>query len=453
MRPRGHILTAAALGAALNPLNSTMIAVALPAIRSDFSADPSTVTLLVVTGYLIATLVCQMPAGSVADRVGHGRALSWGRWIFAAGAAAGAFAPTLSAVVIGRFLMAAGGSLMVPTSMALVRVGVAPERRARAFGTLGAVMGAAAAIGPALGSWLAPVLGWRWLFAINLPVIAASWALQPAIVSTQRPSGTRAPFDWWGSALTASALVALTMATRAQGLSILAAAAVCVASLVALLLVERRAPAPVLDLALFRQVPFVAAAGVIGLQNLAMYSLLILIPFLFGGAQGASVGVAIMAMTATMALTSPVGGRLAERFGARLLIVVGGLIGMTGVVAIERLGSNASPFDIGLRLLLVGLALGLCIGPAQAAGLTVVAAEKSALGSATMSMVRYLGSIAGTIILGFALATKANGAARVDTALWIFAAAFLASSLLGALLPVRQAAADRASAPLVERSA
>jgi MFS family permease len=184
-----------------------------------------------------------------------------------------------------------------------------------------------------------------------------------------------------------------------------------------------------------------------------MYSLLILIPFLFGGAQGASVGVAIMAMTATMALTSPVGGRLAERFGARLLIVVGGLIGMTGVVAIERLGSNASPFDIGLRLLLVGLALGLCIGPAQAAGLTVVAAEKSALGSATMSMVRYLGSIAGTIILGFALATEANGAARVDTALWIFAAAFLASSLLGALLPVRQAAADRASAPLVERSA
>ena len=161
MPRRGHILVAAALGASLNPLNSTMIAVALPAIGATFSAQPSTVTLLVVTGYLIATLVCQMPAGSIADRVGHVRTLTWGRWIFAAGAAAGAFAPALWMVVLGRLLMAAGGSLMVPTSMALVRIMVPPDRRARTFGMLGAVMGVAAAVGPALGSWVAPVLGPR----------------------------------------------------------------------------------------------------------------------------------------------------------------------------------------------------------------------------------------------------------------------------------------------------
>src|SRR3954467_14720577 len=101
-----------------------MIAVALPAIGRDFGTTAPTVTLLVVTGYLIATLACQMPAGSVADRMGYGRALTIGRAIFAAGAAAGAFAPTLSVVVIGRLLMAAGGSLMVPTSMALVRIAI-----------------------------------------------------------------------------------------------------------------------------------------------------------------------------------------------------------------------------------------------------------------------------------------------------------------------------------------
>jgi MFS family permease len=349
-------------------------------------------------------------------------------------------------------LMAAGGSLMVPTSMALVRVGVAPERRARAFGTLGAVMGAAAAIGPALGSWLAPLLGWRWLFAINLPVIAASWALQPASVATDRPVASRAPFDWWGSVLTAAVLVAMTLATRADGLSMVVAIAACGASLVTLLVIESRVASPVLDLGLFKKIPFVAAAGVIGLQNLAMYSLLILIPFLFGATRGSSVGVAIMAMTATMALTSPLGGRLAERLGARFLIIVGGLIGMAGVVAIERLGGGASPFDVGVRLLLVGLALGLCTGPAQAAGLTAVSAEKSALGSAT-SMVRYLGSIAGTVVLGFALAAEGNGDARRDGAFWIFAAAFLASSILGALLPARQTTTDRVGVPLVERSA
>ena len=146
-----------------------MVAVALPAISRDFGAEASSVTLLVVTVYLIATLVCQMPSGSIADRAGYGRALTWGRWIFAAGAAAGAFAPTLAVVVLGRILMAAGGSLMIPTAMALVRVEVPAERRPRAFGALGAALGAAAAIGPALGGWVAPLFGWRWLFAINLP--------------------------------------------------------------------------------------------------------------------------------------------------------------------------------------------------------------------------------------------------------------------------------------------
>jgi MFS family permease len=271
--------------------------------------------------------------------------------------------------------------------------------------------------------------------------------------ATDRPIASRAPFDWWGSALTATTLVALTFATRAEGLSLVVAVATCGLALLTLVIVESRVPSPVLDLGLFRQIPFVAAAGVIGLQNLAMYSLLILIPFLFGATRGSSVGVAIMAMTATMALTSPLGGRLAERLGARLLIIVGALIGMAGVVAIERLGSSANPFDVGVRLLLVGLALGLCTGPAQAAGLTAVPAEKSALGSATMSMVRYLGSIAGTVVLGFALAAGGDGAARIDAAFWIFAAAFLASSILGALLPARQAAAERVGAPLVERSA
>src|SRR5262245_15518716 len=116
------MLVAAAIGATLNPLNSTMIAVALPAISRNFAVDASSVTLLVVTSYLIAALVCQIPSGSIADRAGYARALVWGRWIFAAGAAAGAFAPTLSIVVAARLLMAAGGSLMVPTAMALVRV-------------------------------------------------------------------------------------------------------------------------------------------------------------------------------------------------------------------------------------------------------------------------------------------------------------------------------------------
>ena len=450
-RRRGHILIAAALGATLNPLNSTMVAVALPAISRDFGAEASSVTLLVVTVYLIATLVCQMPAGSIADRSGYPRALTWGRWIFAAGAAAGAFAPTLSVVVVGRVLMAAGGALMVPTSMALVRVAIPVERRSRAFGTLGAVMGGAAAIGPALGGWITPLFGWRWLFAINLPVLLASWIIQGPVDENEsrilkvraadEESGQRA-FDWAGSLLIGSALVLLTMATRAHGRALYVIASVGVATIVTLLVVERRVTAPVLDLDLFARPVFAAGAGVVATQNLAMYSLLIMVPFLVGASAGSGVGLAIVAMTATMALMSPFGGWLAEHVGARPVVFTGGLAGALGVFAIVRLGASAQPLDVGVRLLLVGLGLGLSTGPSQAAGLTAVSAEKSGLASATLAMMRYVGSIAGTVILGFALAAGPDVAARHRAALWIFAGAFLVSALFGLVLPSRAAAAQ-----------
>ncbi len=149
---RGSVLASAALGAALTPLNSTMVAVALPALSAEFDAPASTVTLLVVTGYLVATIVAQLPAGSVADRVGYTRALTWGRLMFGGGAAVGMLAQSLAAVVVGRLLMAAGGALIIPTAMALLRISYPVERRARAFGVMGGVMGGAAAIGPALGA-------------------------------------------------------------------------------------------------------------------------------------------------------------------------------------------------------------------------------------------------------------------------------------------------------------
>jgi MFS family permease len=392
-----------------------------------------------------------MPAGSIADRSGYPRALTWGRWIFAAGAAAGAFAPTLSVVVVGRVLMAAGGALMVPTSMALVRVAIPVERRSRAFGTLGAVMGGAAAIGPALGGWITPLFGWRWLFAINLPVLLASWIIQgPVDENESRILKVRAAdeeseqraFDWAGSLLIGSALVLLTMATRAHGRALYVIASVGVATIVTLLVVERRVTAPVLDLDLFARPVFAAGAGVVATQNLAMYSLLIMVPFLVGASAGSGVGLAIVAMTATMALMSPFGGWLAEHVGARPVVFTGGLAGALGVFAIVRLGASAQPHDVGVRLLLVGLGLGLSTGPSQAAGLTAVSAEKSGLASATLAMMRYVGSIAGTVILGFALAAGPDVAARHRAALWIFAGAFLVSALFGLVLPSRAAAAQ-----------
>ena len=442
MKPlRGSVLVSAALGAALTPLNSTMVAVALPALATQFSSPAAAVTVFVVTGYLIATLVLSVPAGSVADRVGYSRALLWGRWMFAAGSVIGALAPTLSVVVIGRLLMAAGGALINPTAMALLRISMAPERRSRAFGTMGAVMGGAAAIGPALGDWITTEFGWRMLFLINLPLLVISWLFEPRVESTVEPAAPgerRAPagFDWPGSVLLGLALLAVTFATRtAAPLAYVLAAGGAVA-FIALVLHERRIATPVLNLSFFRLRGFVAGAGVIATQNLAMYSLLVQIPFLFGGGagDGSRLGLAIIAMTLTMAATSPLGGRLVEWVGVRAVVTAGGLVAAAGVVGLTRLAPTARPAEIGLRLLLVGLGLGLSTGPANASAITAVPAHQSAMASATVSMLRYLGAIGGTVILSIALSGGQAGAGSAF-ALWAFVAALVVSALLGLVLP------------------
>jgi MFS family permease len=435
------ILTSAAIGAALNPLNSTMVAVALPALSAEFGASPSRVTLAVVTGYLVATLIWQVPAGSIADRVGYSRALGIGRWLFLAGALAGALAPDLATVVVGRLLMAIGGSLIIPTAMALVRTVVPEERRGRAFGTLGAVLGGAAAIGPALGAWMSSHFGWRSLFLINVPMVLASWAIQRAALGNRSDAprtSTPASFDWLGSLLMGAALVLFTFATRASGATAWFFAAASGVSVITLIWHERRVPSPLLRLSLFGQRAFTAGSGVIATQNLAMYSLLLLIPFIFGSESGADpqLGLAIIAMTATMAVTSPLGGWLADRFGARAVVTSGGLVGSAGVLGLMQLPAVSGAMPVGLRLLLVGLGLGLSSGPAQVVALNSVEARYSGVASATVSMLRYLGAVVGTVIIGYALG-GGDAASRYRVALATFAGAFAVSAVLGLMFPSR----------------
>jgi MFS family permease len=436
-RLRGSVLVSAALGAALTPLNSTMVAVALPALSDEFMSPAAAVTVFVVTGYLIATLVLSVPAGSVADRVGYGRALLWGRWMFAAGSIIGAVAPTLGVVVVARLLMASGGALINPTAMALLRVSMPPERRSRAFGTMGAVMGGAAAIGPALGDWITTEAGWRMLFVINLPLLVISWLFEPRVepsAAAVERSESRG-FDWPGSVLLGVSLLGVTFATRAAAPLAYWLAAGGAVAFIALIVHERRIERPVLNLSFFRLRGFVAGAGVIATQNLAMYSLLIQIPFLFGGGDdGARLGLAIIAMTLTMAATSPLGGWLVEWVGVRAVVTAGGLVAAAGVVGLTRLAVTARPSEIGLRLLLVGLGLGLATGPANAAAITAVPAHQSAMASATVSMLRYLGAIGGTVILSIAMSGGPAGA-RPAVALWAFVAALVVSALLGLVMP------------------
>ena len=133
------------------PLNSTMIAVAVPSIARTVDHDPADVTQALVATYLIAAIALQGPGGKLGDRLGHWRVCAFGQAVIGVGAVVGFLAPNLPVLAGSRILMATGGALAVPATVALLRIELPPERRGRAFGMFGAIMASAAALGPIIG--------------------------------------------------------------------------------------------------------------------------------------------------------------------------------------------------------------------------------------------------------------------------------------------------------------
>jgi MFS family permease len=397
------------LSAALVPLGSTTVAVALPAVGAELGTEPALLTDGLVGSYLLVNLVLQSPGGSFADRWGVRQALSLGQALFAAGAVLGLVAASLPLLVVARVLMASGGALLVPAAMAALRHATAPARRARVFGAFGAAMGLAAALGPLVGGLLVEALGWRSIFLLNLPILAAAAPLLRGLPATEiRRGSTR--FDWAGSVLLCLGLTLAVTGSRAGGGAAAALLAGGGAALLLFVLWERRAADPVLDPELLRNRAFAAGAVLIALHNGVMYGLLFLLPHWMAalGSGSSGTGTLMIALLLSMVIGSPLGGRAVERLGYRTVAVAGalavaaGLYGMTAAAA----GGRASLSLTG-ALVLVGAGLGLAAAPAQSAAVGAVPAGRSGMAAGALSTLRYLGGLLGVAALGALL--RASG--------------------------------------------
>lgn len=408
----GRGLVGALITASLMPLNSTMVAVAVPAISRTVGHGPAAVTQAVVATYLIAAIALQSPGGKLSDRFGHWRVLGLGQAVVGAGAILGFLATSLTVLAGARVLMAAGGALAVPATLALLRVSLPPERRGRGFGTFGAVMALAAAAGPIIGGFLVDAFGWEAVFVANLPVLVLAAVLVASVNRGQdaRPTGR---FDTLGSALLTVSLTLLVLAAQLSGETSLAALLGGVVAMVAFVAHERRADDPVIAFDLFASLPFAAGTLLICVQNLVMYALLFEIPLVLEERfhlDARQTGQLLVFLMAPMALTSLAAGRLTERAGPRTLAVGGSLTCLAGLVVL-RTAELSSAGEVRLPLALLGVGLGLCGPAAQAASLSAVPSERSGMAAGVSSTMRYLGGVAGIAFLGRALDLHGSRAA------------------------------------------
>lgn len=430
------------LGAMLVPLNSTMIAVALPRLIVDLDAPLSSAGWL-VTGYLIAMAALQPVAGRLGDRLGRRTLVLCGLGWFGLASLGAGLAPDLALLIVFRIQQAVAGAVLFPNGIALLRETAPPGRLGRRLGLVMGALPLAAALGPLLAGALLAVFDWRAIFLVNLPLVLIPLALGVRSLPRTRRAPPSAPFDVLGGLFLSLLLLAAAWALN-RGLTSSGLAAVVVASVAGILFArqELRHPQPVMELRLFRDRQFVAANGAVALSNLAMYVTLFALPVLFSrrsGWTGAEVGLVVTTMTLTMTMfaSAPVGGRIADRRGTRLPACVG-LTVMTGsLVPLALAVTHLSGATIVASLLGVGAGLGVATVPLQLAAMEAVDVSQTGLVAGVFSTSRYLGSITGISLFVGVLAPDASGTGGFQALFAMVTIAAAGSAALSFLLPAR----------------
>jgi len=442
-----RFIAAIVLGAALVPLNSTMIAVALPAIGETYQVSPGDLTIWLVTSYLLVNIVLQTPAGKLGDMLGRRRAFNIGLSLFVIGALVAAFAPLLEVVTLSRILMAAGGAMLMPNATALLRNVIVEERRSRVFGYYGAMLGASAAIGPLIGGILTQYFGWKAIFLVNIPVLLLSWYLVQSdthydrFKSAQRESVKA--FDYIGMLLLGFALGVLVVGLKGDGYWPFAALVFGALGFFGFIRWEQHATDPLVDLKLFKSVPFVIGGSVTGLHNLGMYALLFQLPFLLREwyqLDASSIGAVLLTMMIFMVFLAPIGGRLSELLGTRPTILGGLMVALAGMILLLLTTGSTPILWMFVSLALVGAGLGIVSGPIHSTALSAAPAEQSGVAASVISTMRYLGGMAGiTIISIFLNDTESAGMLTPNRICFaIYVAAYLMAFLLVLAFPERK---------------
>jgi len=430
------LIALSSLGAVLAPLNSTMVAVALPEIRREFALSHATVGWL-VSGYLIAMAVAQPIGGRLGDQLGRARVYRAGLIAFLVFSVATSFSPNFATLVVLRIAQAVAGAVLMPNGMALLRAHAPEGQLGRLNGINGSVLSFAAAAGPLVGAATLAVGSWRWLFPLSVPFILAALALLRRFDEGAGAPPTRARIDWLGTALFVALLVAVTLNLQAFGegaqpalllFGVVATAVIAGAFVVR----QRSSSSPAAEWPLFRQRSFSAATAYILLTNLAMYTTLLMVPFFIRDVQGrgtALAGLLLGAMSVLVAATAPFGGRVSDTAGRRPAALAGAVLLLAGAIGLlAGMRADIAAGYVAGCLALMGLGLGLGVGAANTAA--VESAPPSFAGSAagTSSMMRYAGSILGAGILAGVLRDGA-GAGDIGTFRLVAGAVVLTAAL------------------------
>lgn len=428
----------------------TILAVALPRIGRELGASDATTTWI-VTGPLLAFGVAAPILGKAGDVFGHRRLYlaGLGGALVAAALSASAWnAPSLIAV---RVFGAVQGAATGAASMALIFSVFDREDRVKAMGFWSLVGAGGPVIGVAIGGPVVQAVGWRWVFAAQVPLILAAFVVA-ALVLPETERRERQRLDWLGALTLTVAVTSLLLAlnsgpswgwTSARTAAALVVAAV---GLAAFLRVERTASPPLIPLRYFRQRNFAFPMGAQVFANFAYMGGFILTPRLLAsdlfGYGEARIGYLVLARPLVFSLVAPVAGYVTVRVGERLAAVTGTAAVVVSMLVFTAVDGSSGDLHVMAALALSGVGLGIASPALSSSVANAVRPTDFGIASASQQLLNQVGLVAGIQFMQTVQSSRqAAGLAASFSAAYAVGAAV---SVLGVLCAVFVRSAGRA---------
>ena len=422
-------ISALSLGTTLNPLNSSMIAVALIALRHDFSVTFAEVTW-VVTLFYMASLIAQPLMGRLVDAYGSRRVFCAGMGVAVVAGALAPFAPLMASdaagfalVLISRVVLAVGTSVAFPAAIALVAplAQVARLSPPRVLARIQVANTTAAALGPVAGGLLIAWAGWQAIFLMNIPVATLAYVavrlLAPPATRGLRTTARRVMRELDAPGALAFGVASVTLVIALLGAAGTAAWAVVALGLIALALFiwrELRVDIPFIDVRMLASnralgLSYVAFAAFTALFYLAFFGVAQMLEAR-GGYSPAIVGLLILPLMGLTILVAPAVARLIDRRG--LAVTLGAMAVLLLVAAGSLAIAIATTAPIWMLLMTAVMGLPYCMGSLAMteAVRRTAPAETVGVASGLLQSTRYLGAIIATVVLGHLLGAGADAA-------------------------------------------
>ncbi|MEU8734187.1 MFS transporter [Streptomyces tendae] len=422
---RAVLLAVTCLGQFMVLLDNTIVGAALPDMQESLHTQ-LTGLQWIVDAYVLLVAMLLLSGGVFADRFGRKRVYLTGVAVFTVASLLCSLAPSLGWLVAGRVLQGIGAAALSPASLALLAAAhPVPQERIRAIGLWAGISGVGLAAGPVAGGVLTDAFGWPAIFLVNLPIGVVLVLVGLRHLGESRNPGAPA-IDVPGTALSVLAVGVLTYGLIEGGargwtspviLGSFATAVILLASFVA---VEARRDAPMLPLRLLRQRLFTVSNTAMVVVGFALMGSSFFFSQFFVYVQGSSIlraGLQTLPVSVAMVIVSPYAGRLAARYGFRIVVTAGLALAALGLLALGTVHADTGYANVWWRLGLAGAGFALAMSPLTGAAIQAVSPQEGGLASGISSTTRQIGAVLGVAVLGAVVRTRQSGGGSFEAGL------------------------------------